>query len=159
MTFYPARLPNRHELAGLDLYDVATNTWSSFLHLPGANPPARSVAGFVGLARSKELSDSRAALALLFLGEKDPTPPEVGHDGAGRFHDDVWVLVQRHETDGGLALEWLGPLERKDGSKGPSPRGWFGYAGYGLYGALMFGGLEDSNERAGDGWTLTIEEA
>ncbi|TKA81009.1 hypothetical protein B0A49_01520 [Cryomyces minteri] len=148
-----------HELAGLDLYDVATNTWSSSPHLPGANPPARSVAGFVGLARSKELSDSRAALALLFLGEQDPTPPEVGHDGAGRFHDDVWVLVQRHETDGGLALEWLGPLKRKEGSKGPTPRGWFGYAGYGPDGALMFGGLEDSNERAGDGWTLRIEEA
>lgn len=36
---------------------------------------------------------------VLFLGERDPAPRELGHSGAGKFWDDVWVLqVDSQET-------------------------------------------------------------
>jgi hypothetical protein len=90
----------------------------------------------------------------MFFGERDPAPVELGHNGAGKFHDDVWGL--RYGPSGSFSFE-------KVVAKGDTPeaRGWFD-AGTWREGsrerAVVYGGLNGKNERLGDLWVAEVVE-
>lgn len=146
-----------HELSDLALFCLSTGEWSSPTLKAGSPTPApRSVAGFVGLPAPLAISPESAILAYLFLGEADPTAPEVGHDGAGGFHEasPVWAFCSTAEE---TVFEWK-QVDVLEGGDRPEGLGWFGADWWeGGHGAVLFGGLESGNERRGDGWVLRIE--
>lgn len=77
-----------HELGGLDVYDVHAREWTNVEVDPASGeekPPKRSVHAFVGLGEELDLRDGRGGrvVAVLTMGERDPAPQELGHDGAG----------------------------------------------------------------------------
>jgi hypothetical protein len=87
------------ELGGpLHLFDVATPPWSEAKLAAGsAEPPARSVHGFVGLKQSVTAEEGEI-VAVLFYGEKEGAPPELGHNGAGDVCAIVFVLQSNPST-------------------------------------------------------------
>ena len=106
-------------------------------------PPARSVHTLLGLP-SREGSD---LVAVMFCGEGDPAPKELGHDGAGKFLSDVWGL--KWNADGGCGgWSWEKATLKEDG-KVPQPRGWFARDISEKGEIVMQGGLNDKNERIG----------
>jgi len=82
----------------------------------------------------------------IFGGEQ--VASEAGHEGAGEFTADGYILDLR-------SLLW-----RRVHTEGeaPSPRGW---SGCGLVDdrVLLFGGLDPSNARLGDTWALSLTGA
>lgn len=100
-------------------------------------PGARSVTGL------HILPDGRL---ITFFGEGKPSPTG-GHDAAGNFYGDVWVFDA--ETK-----EWT---EVEQQGEGPGERGWFGSDAYGQ-GAVVWGGIDSSNDRISDGWILSVEQ-
>lgn len=82
------RLLSSYELGGpLDVYDVQTNVWTSHaapLKDADGEPRKRSVHGFVPLPPGFSRSADQAAIALLFFGEGEGAPAELGHNGAGK---------------------------------------------------------------------------
>lgn len=146
------------ELDDFSLFDTSTSTWrdTSALFSPTSpTPAARSVAGFVGLPTPQALSFSSSILALLFLGEAESTPPDVGHSGAGAFSSDVWALVVKGDGSEDGSWEWK-EATVGEGEK-PGGLGWFGSGWWGDEGAVLFGGLAGTNERRGDAWVLRVK--
>lgn len=114
---------------------------------------------------------------LLALGEGDPST--IGHAGAGKFHQDIWAYALPSPTMSGAGIkdairarvpglgsevgQWA-KVEIKDLKVGAEEaqggtwtgRGWFGSEGLGK-GFMIWGGLDEKNERLGDGWILSIE--
>ncbi|RUP48999.1 kelch repeat protein [Jimgerdemannia flammicorona] len=137
---------NGNELDDLRTYSIATDVWSSPTVLTSSRPPARSVHGLV------HLGDSR--LVTLY-GEKDPSL--VGHEGAGKFWDDIWVL-DIHE--GGQKVEWRQvTIDGAAGSGGhvvkPKDRGWFQAVAW-KGKVVLSGGLDVDNGRLGDLFVLDV---
>ena len=96
------------------------------------------------LARSVSALHVIHGKVITMFGEGKPSPTG-GHDAAGSFHSDVWAYDA--ESD---AWEELDDL-CKDGKAMPAPRGWFG-SDVGERGIVIWGGLNDANERIADGW-------
>lgn len=101
----------RHELDGpLDVFDPQSSTWTSHAtHIEGLEssskqPPKRSVHGFVPFHGQVNIGGKKA-VALMFMGEGEGAPKELGHDGAGKVSlshlrytfapNDISVLILR----------------------------------------------------------------
>lgn len=76
-------------------------------------------------------------------------PSDNGHEGAGAFTDEVFVL----DTE---SLRWLRPDVRTEvGAKQPCARGWFAFAPIGRS-MFVYGGNSVTNERLDDLHLLTV---
>jgi len=137
-----------HELGGpLDVFNLDTKSWTSE-EITG--PDKRSVHSLVPID-GPEYGDKKVA-AIMTLGEREGAPAELGHNGAGFFHADVWALLQSSTG----VFSWLSlPTSLSDV---PEARGWFGSAPWGNK-VVMQGGLNDANERLGDAWVLEVVQA
>ena len=151
-----------------------TGQWETVEAPEGTHVPGdRSVAGFHPVTTGQ----GRHYL-LLFLGER--LPSASGHDGAGKFWSDVWSFQLKPEgmTAASFkdATRWLVGAKTAEGSWArvdvpessmtegnkdhPGPRGWFASSqGQDLDPAsvVLWGGVQEDNQRAGDGWILTLE--
>ncbi|GAA5820213.1 hypothetical protein JCM11251_005530 [Rhodosporidiobolus azoricus] len=146
-----------YELGGFDVYDVDKREWTALGDLQveggGEGPGKRSVHALIGLEGQLEY-EGKKVVAVMTLGERDAAPKELGHDGAGFFHDDAWALLSTgtaHPT-----FSWL-RLDSASSSKGhPEARGWFASSFVAGNKIAIQGGLNSKNERLSDGWTLEI---
>lgn len=138
-------------------------------------PGNRSVAGMqtISTGRGREY-------LVLFLGERDPS--SQGHEGAGKFWGDIWAFqcppqgmtatslehamrqAIGQETGEGLwthieAADAEG-LEGEDVRRlSPGEKGWFASSSMGdldISGIVLWGGLNNLNERCSDGWILRL---
>jgi Galactose oxidase, central domain len=137
----------------LDIYHPAANEWTSrsFTADGVSGPAPRSVSSLLALG-----INGRPSLVTLF-GEHDPS--SLGHEGAGKMLDDVWVYdieaekwVQAESSRGAEQTE-------SDANKKPrpKPRGWFATDTVDHKGKakiVVQGGLVESNKRLGDVWLL-----
>ncbi|TDL29587.1 galactose oxidase [Rickenella mellea] len=135
----------------LDIYNISMNSWRTIT--PTADPShgfpgPRSVHGFVGFKSSK----FPKAVALLYHGERDAST--LGHQGAGTFWSDVWMLEEAGDN-----LAWKCVTVP---AGGPDGCGWFPSASWispeGETKIIMHGGLLSSNERSDELWFLSVEE-
>ena len=150
-----------------------TGQWES-VELSGQYPiPGnRSVAGFQPVT----VGQGRHYL-LLFLGEKDPS--SSGHEAAGRFWDDVWSfqlppdrmtaasfkdatrrLFGANTGEGTWARCDIPETSMNGSIEQPGHRGWFASSsGQDMDPAsvILWGGVQEDNQRAEDGWILTVE--
>ncbi|RDW91087.1 Kelch-containing protein [Coleophoma crateriformis] len=140
------------------------------------HPGHRSVAGLhcitTGIGRE---------YLVLLLGERDPS--SQGHDGAGKFWDDVWVfqcppLGMTGASFKDAAWQALGKetgeglwsqvnVSDAEGVEGedihklvPGERGWFASSSLGdldVSALVLWGGLNGKNEREDNGWILRVE--
>ncbi|GAA6034131.1 hypothetical protein JCM8097_000711 [Rhodosporidiobolus ruineniae] len=150
-----------YELGGLDVFDVEKEEWAAVepsVEGGGEGPAKRSVHVFVGLEGTLEVEGKRA-VAVLAMGEREAAPKELGHDGAGFFHSDAWLLLASppSSSDGSLpSFSWL-RLDRSSASQGhPEACGWLASAPAGGNKVVLHGGLNEDNERLADGWVLEI---
>lgn len=151
-----------------------TGQWETVEAPEGTSIPGdRSVAGLHPVTTGQ----GRQYL-LLLLGEK--LPSGSGHDGAGKFWDDVWSFQLKPEGMSGAsfknATRWLVGAKTAEGSWAkvdvpessmaqgrldhPGPRGWFASSqGQDLDpgSVILWGGIGEDNQRAGDGWILTLD--
>lgn len=167
------------DTSGLSEIGITTKGGWTTLNFAEENmihPGNRSVAGFqtitTGMGRE---------YLVLFLGERDPS--SNGHNGAGRFWQDVWVFqappkgmtgasfkdaawqaMGRETGEGIWSQVFVSDAEGEEGEdvKGlvPSGRGWFASSTLGDLGAtglLFWGGLNAKNEREDNGWILSFE--
>jgi hypothetical protein len=134
-------------------------------------PGNRSVTGFEAVT----VGGGREYL-LVTMGERDASAQ--GHEGAGKFWDDVWLFqvpplgmtaasvrdamwqAMGHRTGEG---KWfrvaMGPYDDDNSTEMPRPRGWIATAPIGDLeetAVLVWGGLGEDNERLGDGWILRL---
>ncbi|KAI5449743.1 hypothetical protein NCC49_004108 [Naganishia albida] len=133
------------ELASFDVYTVESDSWSSvdLSTTSSGQPEARSVHALVPYASPTDPS----IVAVMMFGERDPAPVELGHNGAGKFHDDVWAVRYENEGFKFERLEQNGDL--------PEARGWFGsdvWVDGKTIKVVVQGGLNGKNERLGDLW-------
>ncbi|GAA6011888.1 hypothetical protein JCM11491_000092 [Sporobolomyces phaffii] len=138
-----------YELDGLDLYDVDAREWRT-VAVEGDKPANRSVYVFVGLDGELEW-DAKRVVAVLAMGEREGAPAELGHNGAGFFHDDAWALL---EADGAFSWKRLERSARSEG--GAEARGWLPSAHVSGSRIVFQGGLNEKNERLSDAWTLQV---
>jgi hypothetical protein len=131
----------------LDVYDVATDTWSSFDFAADGiqGPGARSVSALVPVHRS-----DGTYLVTLF-GESDPS--SLGHMGAGKMLGDIWAFSIERNTWQKLSVgsEVVG--------SSPASRGWFDADAVFMSdckGVVVVGGLGEENQRYADCWLLSI---
>lgn len=141
-------------------------------------PPPRSVCGLV------PVSTGQGRNYLLVIGG-ETSPSNKGHEGAGKFLDDVWTFQLKPEgmtfsavkdaTRGVLMNKDTGEAQVKEvkyydsegiliqesQSRPMKGRGWFASAAMGDVGGgaavVVHGGVEEGNERLGDGWIITVE--
>ncbi|KAK4056665.1 hypothetical protein OIO90_002217 [Microbotryomycetes sp. JL221] len=157
------------ELDGFDLYDTELDEWRSIETrslLPDSSMPGkRSVTCLVpvdgNLRVNQDDNDNKRIVAVMAHGERDPAPAELGHDGSGFFHQDVWALVAENDNDSRYTLKsqwsWLKLEPTQDSEKDqPEARGWFASSFYKDNKILMHGGLNANNERLDDAWILEI---
>ncbi|KKY20945.1 putative kelch repeat protein [Phaeomoniella chlamydospora] len=117
---------------------------------------------------------------ILALGEGDPS--KIGHAGAGKFFQDIWIyqlpaasgysgagikdMIKEKlpgltgSTKGQWAQLDLTGVEvgagEKQGGKWTG-RGWFASDSTGTKQFLVWGGIDEGNERLGDGWIVVID--
>jgi hypothetical protein len=127
--------------SSVDVYSPGANAWSSYRFVADgvSGPEARSVSALLPVRIG-----GRVALVTLF-GERDPSA--LGHQGAGKMLDDVWVFDVEERS-------W----RRVDaqGSETPRARGWFAADVCGENAIAVQGGLDESNGRLGDVWILSF---
>ncbi|KAI6092326.1 hypothetical protein F4821DRAFT_225394 [Hypoxylon rubiginosum] len=116
---------------------------------------------------------------VLMLGER--TPSNDGHAAAGSFHNDIWTFqvppegmsaasfrdavfqaVGRKTGEGKWTRVAAHPYDDEDAldARGPGARGWLASAPLGDLeenAILVFGGLNENNERLGDGWIFRLD--
>ncbi|ORY81208.1 hypothetical protein BCR35DRAFT_265912 [Leucosporidium creatinivorum] len=144
-----------YELGGFDLYDPAKDSWESVdiaVEGGGEGPDKRSVASLQGVESGIEWNGKKV-IALLALGEREGAPAELGHDGAGFFHDDAWALLATTSTP--TTYSWLKLEPSSSSTVLPEARGWLPSASWGDK-VVLQGGLNAKNERLGDGWVLEV---
>ena len=148
--------------------------WKSVTISPDAlSPGNRSVAGLHPVTTGQGRN-----YLLLCLGER--TPSSSGHDGAGEFWGTLWsfqldsenmtaaslkdatrrLLYAKTGENAWAQVEIPEATMRAGQSEGPGPRGWFAStqgADIGTQAVVLWGGVQANNERANDGWLLTIE--
>ena len=138
-----------------------------------ATPGNRSVAGMHAIT-----TGAGRNFLLLFFGERDPSLN--GHEEAGKFYEDVWSYQLQSESMTAASLKdtarrlvgaktgqssWaqveIPEATMSDGYlQRPGARGWFASAQVqdnDIGSILLWGGINERNERQGDGWILTIE--
>ncbi|PSR76441.1 hypothetical protein BD289DRAFT_378684 [Coniella lustricola] len=144
---------------------ASTSTW----------PGHRSVAGFQAVTIG---GPQGRQYLLLTLGERDPSAD--GHEAAGQFWADTWAyelpragytvtsaadhvrgLVGSAAAEGKWFRVETDAYDDEDdvAAQGPGPRGWFASAAMGELderGLVLWGGVDGSNARLGDGWILRI---
>ena len=158
--------------SGKSVLPVGTHTgeWETTAAPAGI---ARSVAGLHPVTTGQGRN-----YLLLLLGEKNASAS--GHEGAGQFWDDVWSFQIQPEPmtaasmkdatrrlfkagtgEGSWAKVHIAESTMADGQlASPSPRGWFASAQGGDIGKesiVLWGGLTSDNDRAGDGWILSVD--
>jgi len=123
----------------LDVFDPKNNSWTSNQYPADGKqgPSPRSVCCLLALN-----VQGRHSL-LTGFGESDPS--NLGHQGAGRMLDDLWLYD--------IASNNWQLVSTQDGN-GPTPRGWFAADTVGDLDVLVQGGLSPSNERLDDLWLL-----
>ena len=176
-----------NELGGqMDYLDISMNNevkgealghgwrWKSVTIPPDAlSPGNRSVAGLHPVTTGQGRN-----YLLLCLGER--TPSSSGHDGAGEYWGTLWsfqldsgnmtaaslkdatrrLLYAKTGENAWAQVEIPEATMRAGQSEGPGPRGWFAStqgADIGTHTVVLWGGVQANNERANDGWLLTIE--
>ncbi|KAH7890547.1 galactose oxidase [Phlebopus sp. FC_14] len=158
------KLDDTDALPPLDIYIPSTNSWT-IVH-PAADsahkfPGPRSVHGLVPFtipaSAASSLGGTKVPIALLYYGERDASA--LGHAGAGKFWDDVWLLLASPSANPASAeLQWK-KLEVKGES--PTPRGWFPPASYvtseGKTRVVLTGGLLGTNDRSQEVWVGDVE--
>lgn len=129
----------RERGGSLDIYKPESNSWTTHVYTPDSRtgPQPRSVGALIPLNINQVPS-----LVTLF-GECDPST--LGHQGAGKMLDDIWVFDLKSKS-------WSNVQVPKDENY-PVARGWFAAEGVGND-ILVQGGLGESNERLGDAWLL-----
>jgi hypothetical protein len=147
-----------YEIGGdLDVYDTQLDKWFSYdLSKNGEVPKARSVHALITVDLTG--NDLERVVALLLFGELDPAPVELGHDGAGKFSDEVWALIRPECPEYLLEFEkfsWSKVENRREG-EWPEARGWFGASAWTQGKVVVIGGLNGRNERLGDSWILQV---
>ncbi len=130
----------KHEQGyALDVYDVSRNEWSTKTWDIGNGPSPRSVSTLLAVKFC-----GQDALLTMF-GECDPS--NLGHQGAGKMLDDVWVYDL-------AAKQWK--KVDVDGDR-PQARGWFAADVVRERNEIVVqGGLAEDNTRIGDVWTLAF---
>ncbi|TPX61221.1 hypothetical protein PhCBS80983_g01306 [Powellomyces hirtus] len=101
---------NGQELNDLWAFDIASNSWQELTTTDAVVPEGRSVHGFAAIEEKGVL--------VCMLGERDPSAE--GHLGAGKYHDDIWILQPQTEN----AVSWR-KASFADAAEKPSPRAWF----------------------------------
>jgi N-acetylneuraminic acid mutarotase len=134
---------NGNEMDDLWVFDEATKQWTQ-VESSGEAPLPRSVLGFVGLEQSDCL--------VCIHGERDPSA--IGHAGAGKYHDDVWVLRLEKKGDGYQA-HWVKAADESEAQDKPTSRGWIAASAYGKNQVVMFGGY-DGEVRDNGLYVLTL---
>ncbi|OAP58731.1 hypothetical protein AYL99_07821 [Fonsecaea erecta] len=129
----------------VDIYDIASDIWTTVAYRADgrSGPTARSVGCLVATKISE-----KPVLVTLF-GESDPS--NLGHQGAGKMLDDVWIFHLDTST-------WA-KVDIPDSDR-PAARGWFDadvLQNSPTPKVVIHGGLAESNERLGDLWTLEID--
>ncbi|MCJ1355693.1 MAG: hypothetical protein MMC33_005685 [Icmadophila ericetorum] len=151
-----------------------TGKWETISFPQNASAPGnRSVAGMQPISTGQGRN-----YLLLFMGERDPS--SVGHEGAGKFWDDVWAYQLQSEGKTAASIKdatrqlfgsdtgessWaqveIAKSTMSDGLQPrPSERGWFAstqYQDLDSCSVLLWGGVNTKNEREGDGWILQVE--
>lgn len=134
-------------------------------------PVPRSVASLEALT----IGGGREYLVLT-MGERTPSPD--GHEGAGKFLDDVWMFqvppvgmtvgsvtaammqaVGRKTGEGKWTKVDLAPYDDDNSEEMPLPRGWLASAvmdDLEENAILIWGGLGENNQRLHDGWILRL---
>ncbi|KIW67524.1 hypothetical protein PV04_06768 [Phialophora macrospora] len=126
----------------LDVFDLDSNSWQTVKFDPDGSqgPGARSVSCLLSV-----VVDDQPGLVTLF-GEHDPS--SLGHQGAGKMLDDVWMFdIQSRKWE---------ELKFPEDSEIPCPRGWFDADVAGDTEVVIHGGLAESNRRLGDAWLLNL---
>lgn len=136
------------------------------------SPGNRSVAGLHPITTGQGRN-----YLLLFLGERDAS--SKGHDGAGKFWEDVWSYQLRPDGMTGASFKdatrlLVGAKTAEDTwaqveipestmsagqSDIPGGLGWFASAqsdDYEAASVVLHGGINGNNERQGDFWVLTV---
>lgn len=169
------------ELGGpLDIFNPAKSTWSSHdIMLEGSKsePSRRSVHGLIPIRKLRSIkseNEEKEAVAIMFMGEAEGAPADLGHDEAGKvsrscemywidannkgswqFLDDVYALLRSNGS-----YSWL-PIKRSSSGDSPTPRGWFGSDAEesedGGINIVIYGGLSESNDRLRDAWILNVQ--
>ena len=151
-----------YEIGGnLDVYDTHLNQWAEYdLSKNGEVPAARSVHALIPVNSTGK--DLERVIALLLFGELDPAPVELGHDGAGKFSNEVWALVRPEYSDPKIPeqFEKFSWVKVKGDGEGewPEARGWFGADAWGCGKVVVVGGMNGRNERLDDSWILEISK-
>jgi hypothetical protein len=75
--------------------------------------------------------------------------------------DTAFSVVGRKNGEGTWTRVEMGPHDEEDdaSAEGPGSRGWFASATMGELeenGIVVFGGLDEGNQRLGDGWILRL---
>ncbi|KAF5022413.1 hypothetical protein F66182_5553 [Fusarium sp. NRRL 66182] len=152
------------------------NTESTEIHAEPAQvwPEPRSVTSFEAIT-----SGAGYEYLVLIMGERDPS--SEGHEGAGKFLNDVWTFqvpplgmtaasvtaamwqaVGRKTGEGKWTQVDLAPYDDDNSDEMPESRGWQASAPMGELeesGILIWGGLGEDNQRLGDGWILRVGNA
>ncbi|KAK4699753.1 hypothetical protein P7C70_g6505, partial [Phenoliferia sp. Uapishka_3] len=151
------------ELGGpLDVYDVDRKEWSTGVEVAeGGGPEKRSVHGLVGLSGVKVQAEGKEVVAVMFMGEREGAPAELGHDGAGAFHSDAWALISSTPSSATTSytpasLSWIPLPVSKSSTEAPEARGWFASSAFGDDKIVVHGGLNEKNERLDDLWSLEV---
>lgn len=134
----------------MDIYEPALKAWNTRSYLADgvSGPEPRSVSCLLAV----ELQ-GRPSLVSAF-GEHDPSP--LGHQGAGRMLDDIWVFDIR-------TSKWSQMKAASGSSERPAARGWFGAdvlrSRDGSDDRIVIaGGLGEDNQRLSDAWILEFAE-
>ncbi|CCT68410.1 uncharacterized protein FFB20_15060 [Fusarium fujikuroi] len=149
------------------------NTESTEIHAEPAQiwPEPRSVASLEAIT-----SGAGYEYLVLTMGERDASSD--GHEGAGKFLNDVWAFqvpplgmtaasvtaamwqaVGRKTGEGKWTKLDLEPYDDDNSDEMPVARGWLASAPMGELeesGILIWGGLGEDNQRLGDGWILRV---
>lgn len=127
----------------LDVFDPTISVWNSISYKPDgiSGPIPRSVSCLLSISVA-----GRPCLLTMF-GECDPS--SLGHQGAGKMLDDVWLFEIESETWRRLTV---------DKASQPEPRGWFGadVVSSSSSSIVIHGGLSESNDRLDDVWRLDL---
>lgn len=153
-----------------ELVVLPKGKWESIPFPTGKiGPGNRSVAGLQPITTGQGRN-----FLLLFLGETEPS--SGGHESAGKFASDVWTFmlhpdgltaasikdatrqaVGAETGEGSWAEVEVPEATMKEGTVDhPGKRGWFA-SDVGDGKVVIWGGVNEDNERLGDGWLLTVE--
>ncbi|KAF4334767.1 nitrile-specifier 5 [Fusarium beomiforme] len=158
------------------IFESDPNTDSTEIHAEPAQtwPEPRSVASLEAIT-----SGAGYEYLVLTMGERNPS--SQGHEGAGKFLNDVWAFqvpplgmtaasvtaamwqaMGRKTGEGKWTKLDLEPYDDDNSDEMPVARGWLASAPMGELeesGILIWGGLGEDNARLGDGWILRVGDS